>query len=395
MSAQKTGPGRTGVWLVGARGSVATTTVVGALAIRAGLADTGGMVTALEPFTDAGLPGVDELVFGGYDTAEVPWGKKAEALAEAGVIPARLVKALAADLAEAECELQPAPASGHAGRDAEQVAADLTAFAARHDLARTVVVHVASTEPAAPAHPAHQDADALAAALKAGEAVLPPSSLSAWAAMHAGCAYVDFTPSTGARLPALDQLAARQRVPYAGRDGKTGETLVKSVLAPMFACRNLRVGSWSSVNLLGGGDGATLAEPGANAAKTASKAEVLASALGYLPEGQVRIDEVPDLGDAKTAWDLVTFSGFLGARMRLDFTWSGIDSALAAPLVLDLARLASRAHQMGRTGALEELAFFFKDPHGHAPHDLASQWRQLCAFAADLSALASAPVPAA
>ncbi|WP_129292059.1 inositol-3-phosphate synthase [Streptomyces lydicus] len=391
MPAHKTDTGRTGVWLVGARGSVATTTVVGALAIRAGLAGTGGMVTELEPFAEAGLPGVDELVFGGHDVAEVPWGKKAEALAEAGVLPARLVQALAGDLAEAERELRPAPASGHAGRDAELIAADLASFAERHDLERVVVVHVASTEPAAASHPAHQNVDTLAAALKKGEAVLPASSLYAWAAMSAGCGFVDFTPSTGARLPALAQLAERQRVPSAGRDGKTGETLVKSVLAPMFACRNLRVGSWSSVNLLGGGDGATLAEPGANASKTASKAEVLQATLGYLPEGGVRIDEVPDLGDAKTAWDLVTFTGFLGARMRLDFTWSGIDSALAGPLVLDLARLTARAHQRGRTGALDDLAFFFKDPHGHAAHDLSSQWQRLCHFATDLAAPATVP----
>ncbi|WKK24241.1 inositol-3-phosphate synthase [Streptomyces olivoreticuli] len=378
-------PGRTGVWLIGARGSVATTTVVGALAVREGLAGTTGMVTALEPFTATDLPEIGELVFGGHDIAEVPWGQKAEVLVEAGVLPAHVVQAVAGDLKDAEGDLRPAPVSGHAGRDAERIADDLTAFAERHGLDRTVVVHVASTEPAAGPHPSHQDADALAARLAAGEAVLPPSSLYAWAAMAAGCAYVDFTPSTGARLPALAQLADRQRVPFAGRDGKTGETLVKSVLAPMFALRNLRVGSWSSVNLLGGGDGATLAEPGANTAKTASKTEVLHSILGYLPEGQVRIDEVADLGDAKTAWDLVTFTGFLGARMRLDFTWSGIDSALAAPLVLDLARLTSRAHQVGRAGALEELAFFFKDPHGHGPHDLPSQWHRLCAFAAELA----------
>ncbi|MGP4027358.1 inositol-3-phosphate synthase [Actinomadura sp. 3N407] len=384
--------GRTGVWLVGARGSVATTTVLGVLAIRAGLAGTGGMVTALEPFADAGLPDVDGLVFGGHDVAEVPWPNKAEALARDGVLPARLAAALAGDLAAAEAELRPAPATGHAGRDVQQISADLAAFADRHGLDRVVVVHVASTEPAAAAHPAHQDADAVAGALEAGEAVLPPSSLYAWAAMTAGCAYVDFTPSTGARLPALDQLAARLQVPYAGRDGKTGETLVKSVLAPMFACRNLRVGSWSSVNLLGGGDGATLAEPGANTAKTASKAEVLQATLGYQPDGEVRIDNVADLGDAKTAWDLVTFTGFLGTRMRLDFTWSGIDSALAAPLVLDLARLTARAHQSGRAGALEELAFFFKDPHGGGPHDLAAQWRRLCDFATDL-ATAQPPAP--
>jgi myo-inositol-1-phosphate synthase len=191
---------------------------------------------------------------------------------------------------------------------------------------------------------------------------------------------VDFTPSTGTRLPALAALAAEQRVPYAGHDGKTGETLLKSVLAPMFALRHLRVRSWSGMNLLGGGDGASLAEPAANAAKTASKQRVLRETLGYEPEGQTRIDYVPDIGDFKTAWDLITFGGFLGTPMRLEFTWHGCDSALAAPLVLDLARLAAAAHADGWVGPIHPLAFFFKDPLGEVEHSLPAQWLLLRSF---------------
>ena len=296
-----------------------------------------------------------------------------------------MTRSLAAETAQAESELRSGPTSDSARDNIEQIAGDLAAFAERHQLARTVVIDVASTQAPAPPHPAADDIDALERALSSGEPALSASGQYAWAALNSGCAYVDFTPSGGARTPALKQLARRRQVPYTGQDGKTGETLVKTVLAPMFACRNLRVNSWSSVNLLGGGDGSTLSEPAANAAKTASKTRGLAQMLGYLPDGQVRIDEVPALGDAKTAWDLVTFSGFLGARMRLEFTWSGLDSALAAPLVLDLARLTARAHEAGYAGPLEELAFFFKDPVGAAPHDLATQWRRLCAFAAELS----------
>jgi myo-inositol-1-phosphate synthase len=196
---------------------------------------------------------------------------------------------------------------------------------------------------------------------------------------------VDFTPSTGARLPALAELAATAGVPYAGHDGKTGETLLKSVLAPMFAMRNLLVRSWSGLNLLGGGDGANLATPAANAAKTASKQRVLEQTLGYRPEGQTRIDYVPDIGDFKTAWDLVTFQGFLGTPMRLEFSWHGCDSALAAPLVLDLGRLTAAAHAAGFVGPLEPLAFFFKDPVGAVPHGLAEQWAALCEFAIQLA----------
>lgn len=371
----------TGVWLVGGRGSVAVTALVGALAMRGGLAGPVGCVTESPQFTGAGLPALTDLVFGGHDLSPVPLAKKAEALAHAGVVPGALVGALGEELAVAEHELRPVPMARDQAETAALMAADLTAFRERHRLRRVVVVNVATTEPAVTQHPAHSDLDALEAALSGPEPVLPPSSLAAYAAFRAGCPFVDFTPSTGTRLPALDRLAARRCVPYAGNDGKTGETLVRSVLAPMFAMRNLRVRTWSGTNLLGGGDGANLAEPGPNAAKAASKQKVLRETLGYVPQGDTRIDYLEDAGDFKTAWDLVTFEGFLGRRMRVDFTWHGCDSALAAPLVLDLARLAAAAHQAGRAGALTELAFFFKDPLGRVPHGLADQWRLLCGFA--------------
>jgi myo-inositol-1-phosphate synthase len=152
----------------------------------------------------------------------------------------------------------------------------------------------------------------------------------------------------------------------------------------MFAQRNLDVRTWSGINLLGGGDGANLADPAANSAKTASKQRVLEETLGQEPQGTVRIEFVEDIGNFKTAWDLITFAGFLGTRMRLEFTWHGCDSALAAPLVLDLARLTGAAHAAGRSGALTELAFFFKDPPGDVSHGLADQFRVLTDFVAGL-----------
>ncbi|MET7463966.1 inositol-3-phosphate synthase [Nonomuraea sp. NPDC005501] len=384
----------TGVWLVGGRGSVAVTGVVGALAIRAGLAEPTGCVTELPQLGGAPLPALAELAFGGHDVSSLSLVKKAQALADAGVLPAGPVRALEEELAAVEREVRPLPPARDQAEAAELLAADLTAFRERHRLRRVIVVNVATTEPAPAPHPAHADLDELEEALReplptagrgtrpgGGRGVLPPSSLAAYAAFRAGCPFVDFTPSTGARLPALHQLAVRQGVPYGGHDGKTGETLVKSVLAPMFATRNLRVRTWSGTNLLGGGDGASLAQPGPNAAKAASKSKVLRETLGYVPQGEIRIDYLEDVGDFKTAWDLVTFEGFLGRRMRMDFTWHGCDSALAAPLVLDLARLTAAAHEHGRSGALTELAFFFKDPLGPVPHALADQWRLLCDFA--------------
>ncbi|MCZ7436030.1 inositol-3-phosphate synthase [Micromonospora sp. WMMC241] len=377
---------RTGVWLVGARGSVATTSVVGALALRAGLTPPTGCVTELPELRGPALPGLADLVFGGHDVVATPLTKRAEALAAAGVLPGRLVDAVAPELADVEAALRPAPTEGDPATRIAAVVDDLTAFRRRHGLDRVVVVNVAATEPAADPHPAHHDLTALRTALTGPADVLPPSSRYAYAAFTAGCPYVDFTPSTGARLPALAALADERGLPYAGHDGKTGETLLKSVLAPMFAMRHLAVRSWSGTNLLGGGDGATLAEPAANAAKVGSKQRVLAETLGYLPQGSTRIDYVQELGDFKTAWDLVTFAGFLGTGMRMEFTWHGCDSALAAPLVLDLARLTAAAHAAGRRGPLAELAFFFKDPLGGAGHALGEQWAVLRDFVAGLHA---------
>ena len=375
---------RTGIWLMGARGSVAVTALVGAAALRARLVEPTGCVTELPQLRSPALPGWPDLVLGGHDVVTLPVLKKAEALAAAGVVPGRLVTALADELVRAEQELRPLPAAATQAATAERIAADLREFRARHDLERVVVINVATTEPVVTPHPAHASLAALEDALRGDEAVLPASALAAYAAFRAGCSFVDFTPSTGARLPALAELAAREAAPYAGNDGKTGETLVKSVLAPMFALRHLRVTSWTGLNLLGGGDGANLADPQANAAKVASKQRVLGDALGYEPEGTSRIDYVAEIGDFKTAWDLITFTGFLGTGMRMEFTWHGCDSALAAPLVLDLARLTAAAHRAGHTGPLPQLGFFFKDPLGAGPSALAEQWAALAAFTAGL-----------
>ncbi|MFD5582947.1 MULTISPECIES: inositol-3-phosphate synthase [unclassified Streptomyces] len=362
---------RTGVWLIGARGSVATTVVAGCAALTAGLHPPTGMVTESPAFAAAGLPPLGALVFGGHDTVDCPLPKRAEHLASAGVLPHGLPAAVAAELAAADREIRPGgPLSGDTGTADRLIgtfAADLRDFRERHELARVVVVNVASTEPAP------RDAE------------LPPSSLYAAAALRAGCPYVNFTPSTGLHHPALADAAAASGLPYAGRDGKTGQTLLRSVLGPMFAQRALTVRAWSGTNLLGGGDGAALADPAAAAAKNAGKERVLTDTLGTVPEGEVHIDDVPALGDFKTAWDHVAFDGFLGARMVLQTIWQGCDSALAAPLVLDLARLTARAHEAGLSGPLTDLGFYFKDPVGDGPAALGEQYAALLRFAARLS----------
>ncbi|GAA0908504.1 inositol-3-phosphate synthase [Streptomyces thermoalcalitolerans] len=361
---------RTGVWLIGARGSVATTAITGCAAVAAGLHPTTGLVTETEPFAASGLPALASLVFGGHDIVDCPLPKRAEALASAGVLPHGLPSAVHGELTAADAEIRPGGPLPGDTRDEDALidafAGDIRAFTRRHGLARTVVVNVASTEPA-----------------PEGTA-LPASSLYAAAALRAGCPYVNFTPSPGLHHPALAAEARAAALPYAGRDGKTGQTLLRSVLGPMFTQRALRVLAWSGTNLLGGGDGAALADPGAAAAKNSGKERVLADTLGTVPQGTVHIDDVPALGDWKTAWDHIAFDGFLGTRMTLQTTWQGCDSALAAPLVLDLARLLARAHERGLTGPRPELAFYFKDPDPGAPAALGEQYAALLDFGRQL-----------
>ncbi|NIJ13424.1 myo-inositol-1-phosphate synthase [Saccharomonospora amisosensis] len=379
----------TGLWLIGARGSVATTAISGLLALRAKVIRPVGCVSALPTFEHAGLPDWDEIHLGGHDIVDTPLEKRAELLAESGVIPPAVFEAVRTGLSEVDTEIRcgyhPATHAGSQADAARRLSDDLAEFAQRNGLARVVVLSVSSTEPVFPSLPEHATLKALEAAMAVpGRTVLPPSSVSAYAALRAGCPYVDFTPSTGIRLPGLRELAGLSDLPYAGCDGKTGETLVRSALAPMFATRALAVRSWAGTNLLGGGDGLTLADAEHAGSKLASKGRGLATLLGGEVTAPLHIDNVPDLGEQKVAWDHVSFEGFLGVRMSLQFTWSGYDSALAAPLVLDLARFMAAAHANGESGPLAPLAFFFKDPLGTDEHRLAEQFAMLAEWAGSL-----------
>lgn len=394
---------RTGVWLIGGLGDVATTTVLGARAIARGLAATTGLVTATPLLSGLDLAPLEDLVFGGHDVREGSALDGARALAEGGVVPLRLVEALADDLAAYGALVRPGPAVGAGAvvRDlagdrsrrldqqgpqaaVEAVRADLRAFRQATGVERVVVVAVASTEPV-PAHdPLERAADVLAA-VRRGDPRLPASLLYALAAFEEGCPYVNFTPSAGASAPGMQELALERGVPHMGNDGKTGETLLRTTLAPMFRDRNLDVLSWAGFNILGNRDGAVLDDPAANAAKTKGKDRVLGAILGdRLGSSLTRIDFVGSLGDWKTAWDHVHFEGFLGARMHLELTWRGADSALAAPLVLDLARLIELAARRGRRGLQPGLAGFFKAPLGCEEQSFPAQMQLLAHLAREL-----------
>lgn len=379
---------KTGVWLIGACGNVGTMTIVGARAIARGLAGRTGLVTELKELRELPLAAVEDLVFGGHEIDGTTLAEAARLYGRrAGVLTDRLLDALTDDLERVQGDVRPgfphrpvrplkgkqAPPQGPKGC-VETIQADLRDFQERHNLADVVVVNVASTEPQP--EPRHEWGSIahLRAALDDDQAeVFPPSVLYAYAALDAGYPYANFTPSTGSSIPALDELARARGTVHAGRDGKTGETLVKTTLAPLFAHRNLKVHAWEGYNMLGNPDGEALRDPRARNAKSMSKDRSLKAILGS-GHSSVHIDFVPSLDDWKVAFDYIHFEGFLGARMAMQFTWQGCDSALAAPLILDLARLAAYSHARGESGALDHLACFFKDPYGVEVHDFHAQF---------------------
>ncbi len=206
---------------------------------------------------------------------------------------------------------------------------------------------------------------------------MPASSLYAIAALDLGNSYINFTPSLGAAPAAIDELARLRGARHAGCDGKTGETLLKSVLAPMFAARNLQVMSWVSHNIFGNLDGRVLDDPANKRSKLASKDRLLGEILGYKPQTHISIEFIESLGDWKTAWDHIHFTGFMGTPMTFQFIWQGCDSVLAAPLVIDLVRFTELARRRGQTGLLTFLASFFKSPLGVEEHSFPLQFQML------------------
>lgn len=391
---------KTGVWILGALGSVSTTMIVGCEAIRRGISGTPGLVTAMFPFRELDLVGVPDLVFGGHDIREGDLVESAREISrQARTIPESLVEEVAASLerisgdirsgTSANCGESISRLSGKAPAEeippidiARRVAEEMDEFRQRTGCARLVVLNLASTEPAGEPLAGYEEIHELRKAMEEASSPIPASVIYAYAALDLGVPYLNFTPSLGSSIPALIQLAEERGVPHMGRDGKTGETLVKSVLAPMFKARNLRVLSWVGYNILGNRDGQVLSEGPNNLAKVRDKEDALRRILGE--EGvhsSVRIDYVPSLDDWKTAWDFVHFEGFLGTKMSLQFTWQGCDSMLAAPLAIDLVRLADLSARRGEGGLLGHLASFFKSPTGVSEPGFYKQFDLLLAWA--------------
>lgn len=248
----------------------------------------------------------------------------------------------------------------------EQARADIRDYKATHKLDQVVVACLLPTRPSVPHHPAHDNAAEFDALLDGPVENLAADMVYLYAAIKEGCAWMNFTPNQ-AEVPALVTLAIEHGAPLAGRDGKTGQTYIKTVLAPAFRDRHLHVRGWFSTNILGNQDGKALREPAALKNKIETKASALDSILGYPvggdePSHVVTIHYYPPRGDAKEAWDNIDLEGFLGEPMQLKVNFLCRDSILAAPLVLDMARLLGLARSRGERGFQHWLGGFFKFP---------------------------------
>ncbi|MHC4696781.1 MAG: inositol-3-phosphate synthase [Planctomycetota bacterium] len=401
-----------GLWLIGACGGVGSTTALGIAALRKRLADTIGLITELPPFHSVGLVDPGSIIVGGHEIRSETLLEAVNAShGRAGLFSEDLIRACAPRLRAMQRNVRTGTLYGsspgmrkladRSGLENERCPAeaiqrlsrDITAFRERHRLHHVVVVHIASSEPPSPHRAAHRRYAHLQRELgRSRSKVLPSSSLYALAAIEARCPFINFTPSLGLRVEAIQQRATELDVPYMGSDGKTGETLVKSILAPMFAMRNLSVLSWVGQNILGNRDGAVLQDPRTRTAKLQSKDKTVSQIVGRSPTTHVSIDYVPSLDDWKIAWDFIHFQGFLNTKMSLQFTWQGSDSILAAPLIIDLARLAALECRSGRGGPMRHLACFFKDPIAVREQNYFIQWQRLLEHVARVFNPCSAPV---
>jgi myo-inositol-1-phosphate synthase len=404
--------GKLGIMLVGL-GAVSTTTIAGVIAIRRGLAKPIGSLTQMGTIRlgkrTAGnsprikdfisLASLDDVVFGGWDIFE---DNCYEAAKTAGVLDADLLEQIRPEL-EA---IKPWPAvfdrkyvkrldgpnvkKGKNKRDlADQVRADIQKFKKDHGLARLVMVWCGSTEVYMTESPAHATVESFEKALEASDDTIPSSMIYAYAAIKEGIPYANAAPNLSADIPALIQLAQQTGSPLCGKDLKTGQTLIKTIIAPGLKSRLIGVEGWYSTNILGNRDGEVLDDPESFKTKEESKKSV----LDYIFQPNlypdlyeklchvVRINYYPPRGDNKEGWDNIDIFGWLGYKMQLKINFLCRDSILAAPIVLDSALFLDLAKRAGMSGIQEWLSFYYKSPMHAAglypEHDLFIQLMKL------------------
>ena len=404
--------GRLGVLLVGL-GAVSTTFIAGVHALRKKIAEPTGSLTQMgtirlgkrtegrSPLIRDFVPlaSLDDLVFGGWDIFE---DDCYEAARTAGVLDSALLEQIRPELES----IRPWTAvfdqryvkrlsgsnvkRGANKRElADQVTEDIRRFKADNQLDRLVLVWCGSTEVYMEESPVHQSLAAFEAGLDRSDPAIPSSMVYAYAAIKEGIPYANAAPNLSADVPVLTELAAETGSPLAGKDLKTGQTLIKTIVAPGLKARLLGVAGWYSTNILGNRDGEVLDDPESFKTKEESKKSV----LDYILQPDlyptlysdlhhvVRINYYPPRGDNKEGWDNIDLVGWLGYPMQLKINFLCRDSVLAAPIVLDLVLFLDLAKRAGMTGIQEWLSFYFKSPiHAadiYPEHDLFIQLMKL------------------
>lgn len=398
--------GKLGVLLPGF-GAVATTFVAGVEATRRGIALPVGSLTQMATIrlgkrTEGRTPlikdfvplsSLDDLVFGAWDP--IPDDGYQSAL-KAGVLHKEHHLDPIKDFLSS---LKPMPAAfdtayvkklngpnkkkGATKRElAEQIRADIRRFKQENGCDRLVMVWCGSTEIYVQASAVHQDLAAFEKGMEANDPGIAPSQLYAWAAIMESIPYANGAPNLSADFPALEKLAVDRGVPIGGKDFKTGQTLLKTVLAPAFKARMLGLNGWFSTNILGNRDGEVLDDPESFKTKEVSKLGVLEHILQpkMYPQlyehmyHKVRINYYPPRGDNKEGWDAIDIFGWMGYEMQIKVDFLCRDSILAAPIVLDLVLFMDLAHRAGMKGIQEWLSFYFKSPQTapglYPEHDL-------------------------
>jgi myo-inositol-1-phosphate synthase len=394
-------------------GAVSTTFIAGVLAIRRGLAEPFGSLTQMgtirlgkrtegrSPLIRDFVPlaSLEDLVFAGWDIFE---DDCYEAAMHAGVLEPALLEKVKGEMSairpmQAVFDRQyvkrldgPNVKKGASKKElAEQLRADIRTFKRDHDLDRLVLVWCGSTEVYMTESPAHATPESFERALEQSDPSIPSSMIYAYAAIMEGVPYANGAPNLSADVPALVTLAQRNNVAVTGKDFKTGQTLIKTVIAPGLKARLLGVKGWYSTNILGNRDGEVLDDPESFKTKEESKKSV----LDYILQPDlypslyrdlhhvVRINYYPPRGDNKEGWDNIDLFGWLGYPMQLKINFLCRDSILAAPIVLDLVLLLDLARRAGMSGIQEWLSFYWKSPMHAAglypEHDLFIQSMKL------------------
>lgn len=404
--------GKLGILLVGL-GAVSTTFVAGVEAIRKGMALPIGSLTQMGTIrlgkrTENRTPKIKEfvplakledLVFAAWDIFP---DSAYEAAIKAGVLERQLIESLREQLES----LKPMPAvfsqdyvkklkgdnlkTGKTKMElAEALMEDIANFKQRHGCERLVMIWAASTEVFLEPSDVHQSIEAFERGLYDNDPRISPSMIYAYASIKSGVPFANGAPNLTVDIPALIQLAEKHRVPICGKDFKTGQTLMKTIIAPGLKARMLGLEGWYSTNILGNRDGEVLDDPESFKTKEESKLSVLSTILqpDIYPDlygnfhHVVRINYYPPRGDNKEGWDNIDIFGWLGYKMQIKIDFLCRDSILAAPLVLDLALFLDLAQRAGMKGVQEWLSFYFKSPQTapglYPEHDLFIQLKKL------------------